>query len=77
MTLVFLFLEKPKLDKGIIFRGNIVASSGGTTPRPISFWRAIAETINAVQQGVFKRGANAPNAATLSEGKADVISIKK
>lgn len=38
--------------------GDIVASSGGTTSGPISFWRVIAETTNAIQQGAFRRGAN-------------------
>jgi ribonucleoside-diphosphate reductase alpha chain len=38
--------------------GDIVSSSGGTTSGPISFWRVIAETTNAIQQGAFRRGAN-------------------
>lgn len=38
--------------------GDIVASSGGRTSGPISFWRVIAETTNAIQQGAFRRGAN-------------------
>ena len=38
--------------------GDIVKSSGGTTSGPISFWRVIAETTNAIQQGAFRRGAN-------------------
>jgi len=38
--------------------GDIVASSGGTTSGPISFWRVIAETTNAIQQGAHRRGAN-------------------
>ena len=38
--------------------GDIVASSGGTTSGPISFWRVISETTNAIQQGAHRRGAN-------------------
>jgi len=38
--------------------GDIVSSSGGKTSGPISFWRVIAETTNAIQQGAFRRGAN-------------------
>lgn len=38
--------------------GDIVASSGGTTSGPISFWRVIAESTNAIQQGAHRRGAN-------------------
>lgn len=38
--------------------GDSVASSGGTTSGPISFWRVIAETTNAIQQGAHRRGAN-------------------
>ena len=38
--------------------GDIVSSSGGTTSGPISFWKVIAETTNAIQQGAHRRGAN-------------------
>ncbi|MBN1818744.1 MAG: hypothetical protein JW828_15385 [Sedimentisphaerales bacterium] len=38
--------------------GDIVSSSGGTTSGPMSFWRVIAETTNAIQQGAHRRGAN-------------------
>jgi ribonucleoside-diphosphate reductase alpha chain len=38
--------------------GDRVASSGGTTSGPISFWRVFSETTNAIQQGAFRRGAN-------------------
>lgn len=38
--------------------GDIVASSGGRTSGPISFWRVFSETTNAIQQGAFRRGAN-------------------
>ena len=38
--------------------GDIVASSGGTTSGPISFWRVIAEATRAIQQGAHRRGAN-------------------
>ncbi len=38
--------------------GDRVASSGGTTSGPISFWRVFSETTNAIQQGAHRRGAN-------------------
>jgi ribonucleoside-diphosphate reductase alpha chain len=38
--------------------GDTVSSSGGTTSGPISFWKVIAETTNAIQQGAHRRGAN-------------------
>ncbi|MBN2590824.1 MAG: adenosylcobalamin-dependent ribonucleoside-diphosphate reductase [Sedimentisphaerales bacterium] len=38
--------------------GDMVASSGGKTSGPISFWKVFAETTNAIQQGAHRRGAN-------------------
>ncbi|HEY5503995.1 MAG TPA: adenosylcobalamin-dependent ribonucleoside-diphosphate reductase, partial [Sedimentisphaerales bacterium] len=38
--------------------GDRVASSGGTTSGPISFWRIFSQTTDAIQQGAFRRGAN-------------------
>ncbi|MCC7293956.1 MAG: vitamin B12-dependent ribonucleotide reductase [Phycisphaerales bacterium] len=38
--------------------GDYIASSGGTTSGPISFWKAFSEATNAIQQGAFRRGAN-------------------
>lgn len=38
--------------------GDFIASSGGTTSGPITFWRAFSEATNAIQQGAFRRGAN-------------------
>lgn len=38
--------------------GDYIASSGGVTSGPISFWRVFAEATRAIQQGAFRRGAN-------------------
>ncbi|MFC1782514.1 adenosylcobalamin-dependent ribonucleoside-diphosphate reductase [Planctomycetota bacterium] len=38
--------------------GDLISSSGGKTSGPISFWRVLSETTNAIQQGAFRRGAN-------------------
>jgi ribonucleoside-diphosphate reductase alpha chain len=38
--------------------GDSVSSSGGKTSGPISFWKVIAETTHAIQQGAHRRGAN-------------------
>ncbi|MBN1981481.1 MAG: adenosylcobalamin-dependent ribonucleoside-diphosphate reductase, partial [Chitinivibrionales bacterium] len=38
--------------------GDYIATSGGTTSGPISFWRVLSEATNAIQQGAFRRGAN-------------------
>jgi len=38
--------------------GDRVASNGGKTSGPISFWRVFSETTDAIQQGAFRRGAN-------------------
>jgi ribonucleoside-diphosphate reductase alpha chain len=38
--------------------GDYIASSGGRTSGPISFWRVFAEATRAIQQGAFRRGAN-------------------
>jgi ribonucleoside-diphosphate reductase alpha chain len=38
--------------------GDHIASSGGTTSGPISFWRVFSEATHAIQQGAFRRGAN-------------------
>jgi ribonucleoside-diphosphate reductase alpha chain len=38
--------------------GDYIKSSGGTTSGPISFWKVLSETTNAIQQGAFRRGAN-------------------
>jgi ribonucleoside-diphosphate reductase alpha chain len=38
--------------------GDRIASSGGTTSGPVSFWRVFCDTTDALQQGAFNRGAN-------------------
>jgi ribonucleoside-diphosphate reductase alpha chain len=38
--------------------GDHIASSGGRTSGPMSFWRVFAEATRAIQQGAFRRGAN-------------------
>ncbi len=38
--------------------GDYIASSGGQTSGPISFWRVLSEATRAIQQGAFRRGAN-------------------
>ena len=38
--------------------GDRVASSGGRTSGPVSFWRVFCEATRAIQQGAFRRGAN-------------------
>jgi len=50
--------------------GDLVASSGGTTSGPISFWRVFSETTDAIQQGAFRRGANM---GMMSIGHPDII----
>jgi len=50
--------------------GDRVASSGGTTSGPISFWRVFSETTNAIQQGAFRRGANM---GMMSVGHPDIL----
>ena len=50
--------------------GDRVASSGGTTSGPISFWRVFSEATNAIQQGAFRRGANM---AMMSVGHPDIL----
>jgi len=50
--------------------GDHVASSGGTTSGPISFWRVFSETTGAIQQGAHRRGAGM---AMLSITHPDVL----
>jgi len=52
--------------------GDIVASSGGTTSGPISFWRVLAEGTKAIQQGAHRRGAAM---AMLSMTHPDILSF--
>jgi ribonucleoside-diphosphate reductase alpha chain len=39
-------------------RGDMVASSGGTTEGPMSFIQVFSKATDAIQQGAFRRGAN-------------------
>ncbi|MFC1762649.1 adenosylcobalamin-dependent ribonucleoside-diphosphate reductase [Planctomycetota bacterium] len=62
--------------------GDLVASTGGMTSGPISFWKAIAETTNAIQQGAHRRGANMgmmsvehPDILKFIHAKQDVTSF--
>jgi len=50
--------------------GDLVASSGGRTSGPISFWRVLAETTKAIQQGAHRRGANM---AMMSVDHPDIL----
>ncbi|HEC02407.1 MAG TPA: response regulator SirA, partial [Phycisphaerales bacterium] len=50
--------------------GDRVASNGGTTSGPVSFWRVFSETTNAIQQGAFRRGANM---GMMSVGHPDIL----
>ena len=52
--------------------GDYVASSGGTTSGPISFWRVFSETTKAVQQGAHRRGAGM---AMLSVSHPDILAF--
>lgn len=52
--------------------GDLVASSGGRTSGPISFWRVFVETIKAIQQGAHRRGAGM---AMLSVTHPDILSF--
>jgi len=50
--------------------GDLIASSGGMTSGPISFWRVFCEATRAIQQGAFRRGANM---AMMSVGHPDIL----
>jgi ribonucleoside-diphosphate reductase alpha chain len=50
--------------------GDRIASSGGTTSGPISFWRIFSEATDAIQQGAFRRGANM---GTMSIHHPDIL----
>lgn len=39
-------------------KGDLVASSGGTTEGPLSFIKVFSKATDAIQQGAFRRGAN-------------------
>lgn len=59
--------------------GDFIRSSGGTTSGPISFWKVLSETTNAIQQGAFRRGANMgmmtithPDIVTFVHAKQDL-----
>ncbi|MFB3891211.1 MAG: adenosylcobalamin-dependent ribonucleoside-diphosphate reductase [Phycisphaerae bacterium] len=50
--------------------GDYIASSGGRTSGPISFWRIFSEATRAIQQGAFRRGANM---GMMSVGHPDIL----
>jgi ribonucleoside-diphosphate reductase alpha chain len=50
--------------------GDRVASSGGTTSGPLSFWKVFSQTTEAIQQGAFRRGANM---GMMSIGHPDIL----
>jgi ribonucleoside-diphosphate reductase alpha chain len=50
--------------------GDYVASSGGRTSGPVSFWRVFSVTTKGIQQGAHRRGANM---AMLSINHPDVL----
>ncbi|MGB2819347.1 MAG: adenosylcobalamin-dependent ribonucleoside-diphosphate reductase, partial [Phycisphaerae bacterium] len=50
--------------------GDYIASSGGSTSGPMSFWRVFCEATRAIQQGAFRRGANM---GMLSVGHPDIL----
>ena len=50
--------------------GDLIASSGGKTSGPISFWRVFCEVTRAIQQGAFRRGANM---AMMHIGHPDIL----
>jgi ribonucleoside-diphosphate reductase alpha chain len=52
--------------------GDYVASSGGVTSGPISFWRVFAEAMKAIQQGAHRRGAGM---AMLSIEHPDILNF--
>jgi len=50
--------------------GQYVASSGGKSSGPLSFWRVFSEATSAIQQGSFRRGANM---AVMSVHHPDIV----
>ncbi|KKL69295.1 hypothetical protein LCGC14_2116390, partial [marine sediment metagenome] len=50
--------------------GDYIASSGGRTSGPISFWKVFCEATRAIQQGAFRRGANM---AMMSTDHPDIL----
>ena len=52
--------------------GDRVASTGGVTSGPLSFWRVFAETMTAIQQGAMRRGAGM---AMMAIDHPDILSF--
>jgi len=50
--------------------GDYIASSGGRSSGPMSFWRVFCEATRAIQQGAFRRGANM---AMMSAEHPDIL----
>ncbi|MBI4042084.1 MAG: adenosylcobalamin-dependent ribonucleoside-diphosphate reductase [Deltaproteobacteria bacterium] len=58
-------------------KGDIVRSSGGTSPGPICFMRVFSDVSKAIQQGAFRRGANMGMLSITHPDILDFIKMKE